>query len=360
MRFGILDRHLLWEWTKIFTATSLGFPIFAIVIHVVDHIDEYLMRGIPPRDIVLSYVYSFPANLSLVLPAAVLFATVFTLGAFSRHSELAAAKASGRSFHRLVVPVLAASVLASVLALWVGEIAPASTRRQMELLGERERQEGSRRYNFVYRAEEGWVYVVSSIDESQRQVRDIQMEREGSGEDYPTLIIQSRIGDYADSTGQWTLRAGRFRVLPGAGAVMTFEFDSIRVRSFTETPAELLAEPARPEEMAYAELGRYIDSLERSGGDGRKLRVGQELKLAVPFTCIVIAIFSAPLAVTAPRASGAFGIGIGLAITIIFLLLVELSRAIGTGGLLPPAWAAWLPNLVFLAGGLGLMVKVRT
>ncbi len=360
MRFGLIDRHLLWEWSKIFLATALGFPVFVTVINITDQLNELLMQGIPPRDIALSYMYSFPENLRLVLPAAVLFATVFTIGSFSRHSELTAAKASGRSFHRVILPLLFAATVATGLALWVGEFAPAATRRQMELLGERERQQGSRRFNFVYRAEEGWVYVVSSIDETQRMIRDLQMEREGTGPEYPTLLVQTRQGYYSDSLARWTLKRGHFRVLAGEGAALTFEFDSLRARIFSEKPATLLAEPARPEEMDYAELGRYIDALERSGGDGRKLRVGQELKIAVPFTCIVIAIFGAPLAMTSPRASGAVGIGIALATTIMFLLLVNLSQAIGTGGLLPPAWAAWAPNILFFVAGLGLMVRVRT
>ncbi len=360
MRFGLLDRHLLWEWSKIFLSTALGFPLFVIVINVTDQLNELLMQGLPPRDIALSYLYSFPANLQLVLPAAVLFATVFSVGSFSRHSELTATKASGRSFHRVIVPLLFAATVVTGLALWVGEVAPTSTRRQMELLGQRERQQGSRRFNFVYRAEEGWVYVVSSIDEGQRMIRDLQMEREGTGPEYPTLLVQTRRGHYSDSLARWTLGKGHLRVLAGDDAALTFEFDSLRARIFSEEPATLLAEPARPEEMDYATLGRYIDALERSGGDGRKLRVGQELKIAVPFTCIVIAIFSAPLAMTSPRASGAVGVGIGLATTIGFLLLVQLSQAIGTGGLLPPAWAAWAPNILFFIVGLGLMVRVRT
>ncbi len=360
MRFGLLDRHLLWEWSKIFFFTAVGFPLFIIVINITDQLNELLMQGLSPRDIALSYMYSFPENLAIVLPAAVLFATVFTIGSFSRHSELTAAKASGRSFHRVILPLLFAATVATGLALWVGEFAPAATRRQMELLGEREQQRGSRRFNFVYRAEEGWVYVVSSIDENQQMIRDLQMEREGTGPDYPTLLVQTRRGHYSDSLRRWTLERGHFRVLAGNDADLTFEFDSLRARIFSEEPATLLAEPARPEEMAYAELGRYIDALERSGGDGRKLRVGQELKLAVPFTCIVIAIFGAPLAMTSPRASGAVGIGIGLATTIVFMLAVQLTRAIGTSGLLPPAWAAWAPNILFFVVGLWLMIRVKT
>ena len=47
------------------------------------------------------------------MPAAVLFATVFTVGAMGRHSELTAAKAGGLSFYRLMLPVFVAAALAT-------------------------------------------------------------------------------------------------------------------------------------------------------------------------------------------------------------------------------------------------------
>ena len=358
--FGILDRHLLWEWSKILLATAIGFPLFVIVIDITEKLDDYLAQGIPPGDIALSYVFSFPETLQLVLPAAVLFATAFTLGTFSRHLELNAAKACGRSFHRLVVPILLAAGAVTGIALVVGEVAPASTSKQMELLGERERRTDSKRFNFVYRADEGWVYVIASLDADRRLVRNLQMEREGTGGGYPTLVVQSPRAAYDDSLAQWNLSHGRFHIVTGTSAELAFEFDSVHVRSFREPPSALLSEPKRPEEMAYGELGSYIDALERSGGDGRRLRVSQELKIAIPFTCLVIALFSAPLAVSAPRTSGSLGIGIGLGTTIVFLLMVQLSQGIGSSGLLPPLMAAWLPNIVFAVAGMWMMVKVRT
>ena len=357
---GILDRYLAGEWVEIFAATAIGFPLFVIIIDISEKIDDYLAQGIPPADIALSYVYGFPETLRVVLPAAVLFATAFTMGAFSRHLELAAAKACGTSFHRLVTPILLAAAVATGLAMVVGEVAPAATTKQTELLGERERRTDSRRFNFVYRAEEGWVYVIGSLDEGQRLLRNVQMERKGTGGEYPTLVVQSPRGTYDDSVSRWTMTNGRLRILTGSASELAFEFDSIHMRNFTEPPSALLSEPKRPEEMVYGELGSYIDALERSGGDGRRLRVAQELKIAIPFTCLVVAIFSAPLAVSAPRTSGALGIGIGLGTTIGFLLMVQLSQGIGSSGLLPPLLAAWLPNIIFAVAGIVMMVRVRT
>ncbi len=357
---GILDRYLLREWWKIFLVTVLGFPLMVIVIDLTDRLDEYLAQGLEPKAIALSYVFSLVENMSMVLPAAVLFATVFTVSIMGRHSEITVAKASGCSFHRLILPVLGAAAAAALLALLLVEIAPPASRRQAELLGEKERRSQTTRYNFVYRAEKGWVYVIRSLDLNSKSMRNLQLEREGTGPEYPTLVVQSRRGLYTDSLRHWTLTRGRLRILTGSSSELAFAFDSLRHRELAETPTDLLAEPKEPREMRYAELSRYIEALERSGGDGRPLRVKQALKLAVPVTCIIIAIFGAPLAVTSPRAGTAFGLAVSLATTMVFLTLIRLSEAVGASGVLPPTWAAWAPNVVFGAVGLWLMKQVRT
>ena len=100
MTVGPLDAYVFIEWVKIFVTTAIGFPVLVIVIDLTDHLETYLQRNIPTPRIALSYLYWVPGSMFLVLPAAVLFATVFSIGAFTRHSEITAAKASGISFYR--------------------------------------------------------------------------------------------------------------------------------------------------------------------------------------------------------------------------------------------------------------------
>lgn len=352
-----LDRYILREWGKIFAATVIGFPLLVSLFELTDSLDRYLMRGLGPAKIALGYAYAFPDKIFLIIPAAVLFATVFCLGAMNRHSELTATKASGVSVYRVLWPVLAAATAAAAVDFVVGELAPPATRRQLEVLGEAEVRSTTARHNFVYRAEEGWAYAVQRLEVGRRMMQDVVLEREGTGPGYPTLAVQASRALYDDSLHRWTLSRGRFRILAGDVEQVTVAFDSMRMRSLVEPPAALTVEPKKPQEMRYGELGRYVEALERSGGNGRQLRVERALKIAVPFTCIVIAIFAAPLALAAPRASGATGVAISLVTTVIFLVLVQLSEAVGAGGLLPPLLAAWMPNLVF--GGIGLVLMAR-
>ena len=359
-----LDRYLLREWFRVFLVTLLGFPILVIVIDLTDKLDRYMSRGITPRAVALSYVFDLPEKMFLVLPVAVLFATVFTVGTLGRHSELTAAKASGISFHRLVRPLFIAAGAAFVAGLLLGEVAPVATTRRLELLGERAIRTTNSRYNFVYRADGGWVYAIRALELRAREMVDPVLEREGSGADYPTILLAAQRAAYSDSTRppRWTLHRGALRYLGGTGpgSEFAFEFDSLRTRTMRERPVDLLAEPKPPEEMRYAELGRYIDALARSGSNVKKLQVERALKIAIPFICLLIALFGAPLAISTPKSGAAWGVAASLATTFTVLLMFQLAKAVGAGGVLPPALAAWLPNILVGVAAVYLLKKAPT
>ena len=354
-----LDRYVLSEFWKIFSATAIGFPMLVIVIDLTDKLDRYLNRNLPKSQIALSYLYWIPDSMFMALPAAVLFATVFSIGALTRHAEITAAKASGISFHRLVLPIFVASVFVTLFAIALGEVVPGANARRAELLEERKFRSGSDRFNFAYAADQGRVYKVSVLNVERGSIDHLEIERKGNGPDYPTYLLAARSARW-DSTGRWTLRRGELHVLPDDSTNLSIAFDSLYDRNFRERPLDLTASPADPQEMRFRELGRFISALERSGGDADELKVEQMLKLAIPLTCIVIAVFGAPLATSTQRGGAAYGIGVSLATTIIFLMLIQITKAVGGGGLLPPVLAAWIPNVAFAAVGAWLLMRVRT
>ena len=146
MRLGTaLDRYVFSEFWKIFVGTALGFPILVVIIDLTDNLDKYLGRNLPRADIALSYLYWLPDSMFMILPAAVLFATVFSIGALTRHSEVSAAKASGISFYRFIAPIVFGSILATVIGLGLGEVLPFTNARRLELLGESQTRRGNDR-----------------------------------------------------------------------------------------------------------------------------------------------------------------------------------------------------------------------
>lgn len=361
----LLDRYVLRAWIRIFALTAFGFPVVSILITITDNVRKLLNRGLTLPEILISYAYTLPAEVAEVMPASVFFATVFTLGAMSRHAEIVAAQAGGRSFYRLARPIFAAAAVAAVLAFVVGEISVGTTARALELQKAREARPTTYRYNFVYRADAGWVYTIRALDVANQVLKDPVFLRQGNDSGYqgtvvPYLSVSADSATYDTTAGAWRLWRGASRIVFGGLVQPVFEAEQIRLRALTQTPAELLAASKVPAEMRYAELGQYIEALRRTGNDVNKLAVEHALKIAIPVTCLIISLFGAPLSLSSPRSGPAFGIAISLATTVLFLLIINLSKAVGAGGVIPPLAAAWLPNVLFLGAALVLLGRVRT
>jgi len=357
----LLDRYVLTQWIRIFLLTAVGFPLISVLLEATDRVGRLLERNLTPTDIAISYLFKLPENMAQMIPAACLFATVFTLGPLARNSELTAAKAGGQSFHRLIVPLVVAALFASGLSFLTGEVSTRASARALEIQKERRASTLTTRYDFVYRGDGDWIYAIRTLDTEQERMLNAVFERAGRGPDYPTLSIVADSVTWSDTlAGRWRLMRGSSHIMSDSSVIATFQFARMRLAALTQRPRELLVEAKDPSEMDYRELGRYIEVMRRSGNDVRKLQVERALKIAVPATCFVIALFGAPLARTAPRAGAAVGVAISLGTTVAYLLLINLTRAIGISGLIDPNAAAWLPNLLFFLVALVLLWKVRT
>jgi lipopolysaccharide export system permease protein len=357
---GPLDRYVFTEWMKIFCATAVGLPLLLVVIDLTDNLQKYLDRNLPRADIALSYVYWMPQSLFMALPAAVLFATVFSIGTFTRHSEITAAKASGISFYRIAAPILVGALLAAMLDIVVAEVVPITDARRSDLLQESKVGSGTQRYDFPHAGEYGRVYKARALDAAAGTLDKLQIERKGNGPDYPTVLISAAGATYQPKAGIWMIRQGQMHIIRDSTSNITLSFSAMIDSKMTERPQDMMAKPRNPQEMRFAELTRFIQALERSGGNSALLRVERALKIAIPVTCLVIALFGAPLATSTQRGGTAYGIGVSLATTVTFLMMIQLTKAVGGKALISPDVAAWLPNTLFAVLGVVLLMRVRT
>ncbi|MFI5231499.1 MAG: LptF/LptG family permease [Gemmatimonadales bacterium] len=354
-----LDRYVLSEFLKILCATAIGFPVLVIIIDVTENLNKYLQRHLPPLDIAKAYVFGVPWTMFQVLPAAVLFATVFSIGGFTRHSEISAAKASGISFYRFIAPIAWGAAIATLLGLMLGAAMPAANSRRDVLLREKVSGGTVSRSNFTFATPQGRVYKIASADANAGRLDRLEIDRKGYWPDYPSYLIYANKAQWTAGKG-WLLDSGVLHVMTGDSSNFTVTFDSLRDKALIEPPRNLLANQKAPDEMGYVDLGNFITAMERSGTDVNQLRVERMLKIAIPATCMIIMLFGAPLATSSQRGGAAYGVGVSLGTTVIFLMLVQLTQAIGGKGLVNPELAAWLPGMLFLAVGAALLARVRT
>ena len=124
-----------------------------------------------------------------------------------------------------------------------------------------------------------------------------------------------------------------------------------------DPPDTFVTEAPPPSQMTYAQLRTYIGELRASGYDVREDEVALHRKIAFPFVTLVMTLIGVPFAVTTGRRGALYGVGVGIVLALIYWTMISVFAAFGAGGAMPPALAAWAPNLIF--GGY-LLLTVRT
>ena len=357
---GTLDRYVVRQWMVTFLLSALGIPAVAVLIRMSEDYGRLVGRGVPPRDALLGTVLLYPGQMAMLFPAAVLFATVFTLNAMGRHSELTAVKAGGVSFYRLIAPMLVLALVAVPTNYALQEVAAVSGARQRVLHKEKLDPDDLIRFNFAFLYEGGRTWAIKELQRGRGYLGNLLVEgpADSAGVRW-TITADSARWDSVG--GRWALYRGAVhRLGDSARGPESIAFRTLEAPALDQPPGEMLNTFSNATEMRAGELRDYLDRLKRTGVRPGQLAVDLPLKYAVPMACLVVALFGAPLAVTNPRAGAAMGLAIALGTTLVYLTGTQIMKAIGGKELIPVDVAAWSMNGVFLVLAIVLLVRVRS
>jgi LPS export ABC transporter permease LptG/LPS export ABC transporter permease LptF len=329
-----------------------------------------LLGDIVRNQVAMSRVFTYlffltPKLIYDVTPVSVLVAVLITFGVLSKNNEVTAFKACGVSLHRLALPVLLSSAgLSLFLFAFDHYYVPEANRVQDALRAEIKgspvqtyldpgrkwvRGSGSQIYYYKYfdpveNVMSGVnVYVIDPKTFDLR--RHIYAERARWEPSLRTWIFQN---------GWWRdvdeLRDTRFE---------TFEATTFS-RDVTERPSYFLKEVKQDKQMNFQELQQYIADLKQSGFDTVRLQVQFYRKFSVPLFAFIMALISVPFAFLAGNRGAMAGVGISLGIAVAYWSMNQLFEQIGNVNQLPPALAAWSPDVLFTLSGMYLMARLRT
>ena len=82
-------------------------------------------------------------------------------------------------------------------------------------------------------------------------------------------------------------------------------------------------------------------------------------RLAAPWTCVVVVLVAIPFGAASGRRNVFVGVAGSIFICFTYFVLLQVGLALGAGGYVPAALAAWFPNLAFGLAGLCLTARVR-
>lgn len=350
----VLSRHLLGTFLRTASLCLGAFLGIYLIVEFFDQFDAFLEKGAGALSIVQYFLFRIPMIVTRVTPMAVLGGILLGLGNLSRHNEFVALRAAGVSVWQLASALLVAAVVISGgMFLWSEHVVPYASQHAHDVyaseIKKRPFKRNGRRqvwyrglagfYNIKHVSEKGLVgLTVFQVDAAFQPRRVIEVDR----------AIWDTVGH------RWNLFGSRaYRLDPGGH----IQPESLNGFSLPESPADFLAAPGEAEEFNYAGLRRYIVDLRRKGADASEYLVDLHLKLAAPFASLVMALVAIPLATRGTRTSNLAGaVTLGLGIGFSYWVTLAFAQALGQGGALPPALAAWIANGTFALLGFFLFL----
>ncbi len=325
-------------------------------------IDEVFTNKIP-YDLILDYFfYLLPHVLMLLVPISILIATLVTYGVLDKTCQVVAFKSCGIGVYRIALPVLSFSLVMSVFIFFMQEnILPYANQRQDNLRNVIKGQpiqtyyqlgknwifgKGNRLYNYSYFDSEHNIFAEMSV-------YDLDI-----GENRLIQHVYAQRAVWDATTANWTLFQGWRRSF--GGKKTDFETFEKKQFFFPEKPEYFEREVQESSKMTYAELGAYIDELQKGGFEIDHLKTDLYKKIAFPLVNFIMAILGIPFAFSVGKKGALYGITLGVLIGIVYWGAFGVFEVLGGNGLLSPLLAAWGPNILFGASGFLFLSMVRT
>ncbi|MBF0275500.1 MAG: LptF/LptG family permease, partial [Nitrospinae bacterium] len=118
----IISRYIFTEFIKKVLTILFIMLLLYLVIDLFEKVDEFIVQKATFMQLLQYFSFKVPLIITQVMPIAVLMATIFLIGIFSKNSELIAMKACGLPMIRIVYPILLTSVVLSFLMFVLNEL----------------------------------------------------------------------------------------------------------------------------------------------------------------------------------------------------------------------------------------------
>jgi len=361
----ILDDYVLRDFTFYLAMIAGSFVLLLLVFTLFELLGDILRNQVSPLTVgeylltVTPYFLYYP-----IAPLSMLLAVLVTFGLLQRSNEITAIKATGISLYRVIVPVLAAAiVVAGVLFLSDQLYLPYTNKRQDAL---RNQIKGKPTQTYL-RPDRKWIFGQNSeiyyyqfFDPDRDVFGNLSVFRFDRRTFQITHRVTAERAHWSPSMSRWLYEQGWERSLNGSAIENYRKFDVATFPEFAEQPSYFKKEIRQYSEMSYEELRSYIHDLEQSGFDVVRLRVQLQKKVAYPLITLVMAILAIPFALSAGKRGAVAGIATAIGIGVVYWTVSGLFEAMGNLSQLPPAVAAWSPDVVFAFLGGYLILRVQT
>lgn len=339
----ILDKYLLKLYIQYYFFSLLVLTFLFLLIDVVTMLNRFQVSG----GVFLGYfMYYTPWIISQMMPIAGVLATVFLFVNIQKHNELVIFYSLGVSIYRVLAPLLSVLFLLSIFG-WVltDKIVPKAMEKRnyyyyVEMKDSPASYNQLKKKNIWLRTPEAIINFKEVL--SQTEVEGAKVFFYDREEWRPVRVIEAKSLELGDET--WTFKDG-IEVLYRATGVDSIPFDEITTKPL-EDLKEFKKRQSRVESMSLSELSYAIGKAKEASMSTRLMETEYHGKLSFIFSALFLSLLALPFCIGNARSSNVFvGLGITLALVLVYWVAYSTSLGLGRTGILPAVVAAWSPGL---------------
>ena len=353
-------KHLDWYIIKKYLGTFALSIVLIITISVIfdftEKIDNFLENNAPAKAIVFDYYMNFiPFFANMFTPLFAFISVIFFTSKLANNSEIIAMLAGGMSFRRLMVPYLISAGIITICSfLLMSFVIPPANKIRLAFEDQyvsKFKSEVAR--NVQLEIEPGVIAYFERYEEGRAIGRHFSLEKFEGKQLVSRLTAQEIV---MDSLYHWKVKNYLIRDFDGL-------YEYIQKGSELDTviymdPADFFITAQEAAQMSTPKLRQYIAKQKARGlGNTQAFLDEYYTRYSTPLAAIILTLIGVSLSSRKVRGGMGINIGIGLALSALYILFTTFSSQLAIAGSVNPLLAAWTPNLLFLAVGLYLYAK---
>ena len=358
----LLDRYIVRQFLVTTLFSLLAVLVIFIVIDAMEHLDDFIDKHATAIIIAQYYFFFIPEIIKLIMPVALLLASLFVTARLSTQNELTALKSSGASLYRIMVPYVVVAFIISIVSVYFnGWIVPSANKKKLTIDRVYLKKDiiSASGANLFVQESPTRIISLGYFDDSKSTATRVSIQDFSEAD--PTVMV-ARVDAQNmtwDSTARrWILNKGTRRWFD-KGKERLEEFDTQSAGPLHFDPEDLFKKQEKPDEMNYYTLEQFIENQQRAGQDVARWQVDFYSKVSFPFASVIVVLFGVPFSSVKRRGGVGVQSGISLLICFIYLIFMKVSEVFGYNGDIHPLLTAWAANILFLLAAIALLLRVR-
>lgn len=348
-----IDTYIIKKFIGTYVFSIVLILSIAIIFDLTEKMDNFFENNAPLKAIIFDYYFSFvPFYMNMFTPLFTFIAVIFFTSKLATNTEIVAILASGVSFRRFMLPYfISASLIAALSFTLGGYIIPPANKKMLDFENRyihKFKHDNAR--NVQMEVEKGVIMYIERYEVFDNRGYHFSLEKFNG----KTLVSRLTAQTVAwDSAYKWTISDYLKRDFNGMREKVTrgAQLDTI----IHVEPQDFFITADEAPQMNNTKLGHYL-ARQRQRGIGNIEGFEDEYykRFSMPLAAFILTLIGVSLSSRKVRGGMGLHLGIGLALSSLYILFSTLTTTFSVNGVMSAFAAVWLPNIVFLAIGVYL------